>query len=161
MLRGVRFGRALLLLPIIAGLALLVPTSPVLAVDTPASRDAPDLTGVRAKIKSKDWAAAIRDLNGMLAAGVEHADVYNLLGFSLRKSGDYAQAYTYYRKALDFEPNHKGALEYLGELYVERGELGKARQHVRLLRRLCPDGCEELDDLTQAIAQSEGAPKPN
>jgi tetratricopeptide (TPR) repeat protein len=83
------------------------------------------------------------------------------LGFSLRKSGDYAQAYTYYRKALDFEPNHKGALEYLGELYVERGELGKAREHVRLLRRLCPDGCEELDDLTQAIAQSEGAPKRN
>src|SRR5262245_50865986 len=161
MVDGVRRGPMLLLASIVAGLALAGVASPGWAVDTASSRDAPDLAAVRAKIKSKDWKAAMVDLNAMLAAGVQHADVYNLLGFSLRKSGDYAQAYTYYRKALEFEPNHKGALEYLGELYVERGELAKAREHVSLLRRLCPDGCEELDDLTQAIAQSEGAPKRN
>ena len=41
----------------------------------------------------------------------QHADVYNLMG-SLRKTGDYKQAYTFYRKALEFDPEHKGALEY-------------------------------------------------
>ena len=103
-----------------------------------------------------DWKSAIADLNGMINKGVQHADVYNLLGFSLRKSGDLATAYTFYRKALDFDPEHKGALEYLGELYVERGELAKAREHVVLLRKLCPQGCEELEDLEKAIAGAPG-----
>ena len=161
MLRSLRFSRTSLRMMALAGLVVLALPAAAFAVDTAPNQDAPDLAVVRAKIKSKDWQAAIRDLNGLITQGVQHADVYNLLGFSLRKSGDYAQAYTWYRKALEFEPNHKGALEYLGELYVERGELAKAREHVSLLRRLCPDGCEELDDLTQAIAQSEGAPKRN
>lgn len=154
-------GRALAAL-LLGGGAVLALVSPAGAVDTPTTREAPDLTAVRAKVKAKEWTSAIADLNGMLDKGVQHADVYNLLGFSLRKSGDLATAYTFYRKALDFDPEHKGALEYLGELYVERGELAKAREHVALLRKLCPQGCEELEDLEKAIAQAAGsAPKTN
>jgi len=149
-------GRRLALGPFLAALLLTGLAPPVLAVDTPSNPSAPDLAGVRAKIKAKDWPAAIRDLNAMVEQGVQQADVYSLLGFSLRKSGDYEKAYTFYRKALEFEPNHKGALEYLGELYVERGEMAKAREHVGRLTRLCPAGCEELDDLKGAIAQAEG-----
>jgi len=122
-----------------------------LAVDNVTSRDAPDLTSVRAKIKAKDYKAAIAELTPMLAT-YQHADVYNLMGFSLRKMGEYKQAYTFYRKALDFDPEHKGALEYLGELYVETGEVEKAKQNVVLLKKLCPGGCEELADLEKAIS---------
>jgi len=43
---------------------------------------------------------------------------------------------------------------------VETGELAKARQHVVLLQKLCPQGCEELEDLEQAIAQAT-PPKTN
>ena len=124
-----------------------------LAIDTVTSRDAPDLTSVRAKIKAKDFKAAIVELTPMLETH-QHADVYNLMGFSLRKSGDPKQAYTFYRKALDFDPEHKGALEYLGELYVETGQVDKARENVVLLKKLCPGGCEELADLEQAIASA-------
>ena len=136
-----------------------------LAVDVVASRDAPDLTSVRAKIKAKDFKAAIAELTPMLETH-QHADVYNLMGFSLRKSGDRKQAYTFYRKALDFDPEHKGALEYLGELYVETGQVDKARENVVLLKKLCPGGCEELADLEQAIASaapraSAAPPKTN
>jgi Flp pilus assembly protein TadD len=136
---------------------------PARAVDTQTTTEAPDLTAVRAKVKAKEWKAAIADLNGLIDKGVQHADVYNLLGFSLRKSGNLGTAYTFYRKALDFDPNHKGALEYLGELYVETGQLPKAREHVALLQKLCPQGCEELEDLEKAIAQAAagGAPKTN
>ena len=134
---------------------LLVGTSAAvtdaLAIDTVTSRDAPDLTSVRAKIKAKDFKAAIVELTPMLETH-QHADVYNLMGFSLRKSGDPKQAYTFYRKALDFDPEHKGALEYLGELYVETGQVDKARENVVLLKKLCPGGCEELADLEKAIA---------
>src|SRR5262249_31581880 len=122
-----------------------------LAVDNITSKDAPALTSVRAKIKAKDFKAALAELTPMLAT-FQHADVYNLMGFSLRKTGDYKQAYTFYRKALDFDPNHKGALEYLGELYVETGQIDKARENVALLRKLCPGGCEELEDLEKAIS---------
>ena len=136
-----------------------------LAVDNVSSRDAPDLSSVRAKIKAKDYKAAIAELTPMLAT-YQHADVYNLMGFSLRKTGDHKQAYTFYRKALDFDPEHKGALEYLGELYVETGQVEKARENVVLLKKLCPGGCEELADLEQAIASaapraSAAPPKTN
>jgi len=138
-----------------AALAIVAPAA--LAVDTITSRDAPDLTSVRAKIKAKDFKAALEELTPMLA-NYQHADVYNLMGFSLRKTGDYQQAYTFYRKALDFDPDHKGALEYLGELYVETGQMDKAKENVVLLQKLCPAGCEELADLQEAIAS---APKTN
>ena len=133
------------------------------AVDNITSNDAPDLTSVRAKIKAKDFKGALAELTPMLATH-QHADVYNLMGFSLRKTGDYKQAYTFYRKALDFNPEHKGALEYLGELYVETGQVEKAKENVVILKRLCPSGCEELADLEQAIAaapNTNAASKPN
>ena len=55
-----------------------------LAVDVVTSRDAPDLTAVRAKIKAKDFKAAITELAPMLETH-QHADVYNLMGFSLER----------------------------------------------------------------------------
>ena len=58
------------------------------AVDTVTSKDLPDLTAARQKIKATDWAGAIADLNAMIDAGTQHADLYNLVGYSLRKSGD-------------------------------------------------------------------------
>ena len=134
------------------GVAMLLASSPSLAVDSGVSEGAPDLTVVRAKIKAKDFSSALVDLSGMIDKGAQHADVYNLMGFSLRKTGDYARALTFYKKALDFDADHKGAHEYLGELYVETGQLQKAREHLAILERLCPQGCEEREDLTQAIA---------
>ncbi len=133
-----------------------LPTA-ALAVDNEISSDAPDLTSVRVKIKAKDFKGALAELTPMLETH-QHADVYNLIGFSLRKTGDYKQAYTFYRKALDFNPDHKGALEYLGELYVETGQVEKAQENAAHLKKLCPTGCEELSDLEQAIA---AAPKTN
>ena len=132
------------------GVSMLAATA-AYAVDNVMSKDAPDLASVRAKIKAKDFKAAIAELTPMLAT-YQHADVYNLLGFSLRKSGDMKQAATFYAKALDFDPNHKGALEYQGELFVELGQVDKARANLTRLAGLCPQGCEEREDLEKAIA---------
>jgi tetratricopeptide (TPR) repeat protein len=125
-----------------------------LAVDNITSRDAPYLASVRAKIQAKDYKGALAELTPMLETH-QHADVYSLMGFALRKTGDYKQAYTFYRKALDFDPEHKGALEYLGELYVETGQVDKARENLALLKKLCPVGCEEMFDLEEAIASAK------
>jgi Flp pilus assembly protein TadD len=141
--------RAALTLAAAAVLASLATAA--LAVDTVTSRDAPDLTSVRAKIKAKDYGAALAELK-VLADTHQHPDVYSLMGFSLRKSGDYKNALTFYHKALDFDANHKGAREYLGELFVETGDLAKAREQLAILTQLCPEGCEEREDLEKALA---------
>lgn len=116
-----------------------------------AAPGAPDLTAIRAKIEAKNYKAAITELKG-LAETNEQADVFNLLGFSLRKTGDFTTSLTYYNKALALDPNHKGAREYLGELYVETGNLPKAKEQLAALEKLCPAGCEELEDLKHDIA---------
>lgn len=124
--------------------------APAGAADTRVTTDRPDLTKSRALIKEKKFAEA-RDELFRLADTTQHADLYNLLGFSLRKTGDYKQALTYYQKALDFDPNHKSAREYLGELFLETNQPEKARDQHAILVRLCPDGCEEREDLEQAM----------
>lgn len=130
------------------------------AVDTVISKDAPDLTSVRAKIKAKDFKAALAELKPLLDTH-QHADVYNLMGFSLRKSGDMKQAATFYAKALDFNAEHKGALEYQGEMFVELGEVDKAKANHAKLVKLCPTGCEEREDLEKAIAATAAGVKSN
>jgi tetratricopeptide (TPR) repeat protein len=124
---------------------------PAFAVDNMESIDAPDLTSVRAKIDAKDYAGALAELRD-LAEDNQQADVYNLMGFTLRKTGDYRMSLTYYTKALELQPDHKAAREYLGELYVETGDVAKAEEQVSVLKQLCPAGCEELKDLQTAIA---------
>jgi len=132
------------------GFAPALLPAPALAVDNMSSTDAPDLTSVRAKLKAKDYAAALAELRD-LAEDVQQADVYNLLGFALRKTGDFKTSLTYYTKALELQPDHKAAREYLGELYVETGNMEKAKEQLAALAKLCPGGCEEREDLQKAI----------
>jgi Flp pilus assembly protein TadD len=137
---------------LVAGLSL-APTfvaGPALAVDNIEST-APDLTSVRAKIKANDYAGALAELRD-LAEDIQQADVYNLLGFTLRKTGDFKTSLTYYTKALELKPDHKAAREYLGELYVETGNIEKAKEQLSILAKLCPGGCEEREDLQKAIS---------
>ena len=127
---------------------------PARAVDTEPKTGAPDLAAVRDSIKAKDFASALTVLNKLVNDGVQHADVYNLLGFSLRKLGDFKTSYTYYQKALDYDPDHKSAHEYIGELYLETNRPEKAREHHAILVKLCPSGCEEREDLEQAMGKA-------
>ena len=136
-------------------IASIACTPPAFAAGTATNTTAPDLTSVRAKVKAKDFKGAIAELLPLMETN-QHADVYNYYAFSLRKSGDLTNAATYYRKALDFDANHLGALEYQGELFVELGDIAKAQTNLAKLVLLCPSGCEEREDLEKAI---QTAPK--
>jgi len=118
--------------------------------DSSSSQGAPDLSSVKAKLKAKNYQAALSELR-LVVQTYDNADVHNLMGFALRKTGDLNTAATHYRKALSMDPNHKGALEYQGELFVQTGQMDKARENLARLVRLCPSGCEELTDLREAI----------
>jgi Flp pilus assembly protein TadD len=147
MIKYAIFGAASLCAVIILPAAIALPA---FAVDNMETADAPDLTSVRAKIDAKDYTGALAELRD-LAEDHQQADVYNLLGFTLRKTGDFKTSLTYYTKALELQPDHKGAREYLGELYVETGNMDKAKEQLATLKQLCPSGCEELEDLQKAI----------
>jgi len=56
--------------------------------------------------------------------------------------------------ALDVAPNHKGANEYLGELYVETGEMNKAKVQLAKLEEICSFGCIEENELRSWIVKA-------
>jgi tetratricopeptide (TPR) repeat protein len=139
----------------LVGLLAAAAVPAAIAADSPATKEGPDLSAVRASIKVKNYDAALGQLKAIVV-NYPQPDVYSLMGFALRKTGDRAQAMTYYRKALDADPTHKGALEYQGELYVELGQVDKAKENLARLGKLCWFGCEEQRDLKEAI---EHAPR--
>lgn len=113
---------------------------------------APEYDRVVQLIEAKEYSSAIPVLERLHRAEPENADVLNLLGFAHRKLGRFKLAFRFYREALDIEPLHLGANEYMGELHLERGELAAAQKRLGVLETACPKGCEERDELADAIA---------
>lgn len=124
------------------------------AVDTPPSTDLPDLSQIRAQIYSGDYDTALGGLTD-LTQTVKHADLYNLLGYTTRKLGRFDEAARWYREALYYEPTHRGALEYQGELFLETGDIEAAKGNLGMLGLFCPEGCPERETLAKAIADHE------
>ncbi|QEI04628.1 tetratricopeptide repeat protein [Pigmentiphaga aceris] len=139
---------------VVAAAMLVAPFGMAFAADTPASTDLPDLAPIRAKVYAKDYQSAADDLRA-LTATVKHADLYNLLGFSLRNLGQYDEAAKWYREALYYDPDHRNAIEYQGELFIKTGQLQRAKNNVQKLEFLCLQGCLELTQLREAVAAAE------
>jgi tetratricopeptide (TPR) repeat protein len=122
-----------------------------------------DLEQAMQLIDRKDYQGAIPHLMRALQARPGNADILNYLGFTSRMIGDYPASLDYYQRALARDPDHKGAHEYLGELYLNMHQPDQARAQLAELVRLCPDGCVERDTLTQSITAYQataGAPAP-
>jgi len=114
-------------------------------------------------VKRGDYPAAIRLLEGVVAKDQSNADAYNLLAYSIRKSGDPAKSIPIYEKALAIDPKHKGAHEYIGEAYLMLDNLPKAKEHLGTLNSLCMITCGEYRDLKRAVEayeKSGGKSKP-
>ena len=62
-----------------------------------------------------------------------NADVYNMLGYSYRKIDQNKIAMMYYKKALTIDPEHRGAHEYIGELYLKLADIDSAHKHLHRL----------------------------
>lgn len=116
-----------------------------------------ELAKAQASINGEQYKAAISTLNEIIKANARNADAYNLLGFSYRKSKDFKRAERNYARALRIDPDHKGALEYMGELFLETDRRPKAEELLARLEKLCPDGCEELDDLRGAFSGNQSS----
>jgi len=107
---------------------------------------------IKSKVAAKEYRTAIEELKELVNKDADNADAYNLLGYSNRKLKQYDVAEIYYKKALALDPEHKGALEYLGELYVETNRPDKAKEMLARLDDACYFSCEEYDILKKLIA---------
>ena len=85
------------------------------------------------------------------AAVGPHPDILTYMGFANRKLGHYDRSFAYYREALAIDPNNLGVNEYLGELYVQLGDMGRARQQLARLDALCAYGCAQREELAHWI----------
>lgn len=85
--------------------------------------------------------------------GTKRADIYNLLGFSYRKleNPDLDKSFAAYMMAIELDPSHLGAHEYLGELYLMRDQKDKALIILEKLDQLAGSNTEEYRELKIAI----------
>ena len=110
-----------------------------------------ELTKIRSLIAAKNFSAALSALKVADKAFPNNADINNLLGYSARNLKQYKPAATYYVKALRIDPNHLGALEYQGELFMLTKKTSDAKKNLAKLKSLCGVNCEEYIDLKKAI----------
>ncbi|HTQ33958.1 MAG TPA: tetratricopeptide repeat protein [Stellaceae bacterium] len=141
-------------------LALATTATVAQAADTTPSSP-PPAAGIKAaqmKIDSGDFRGAIPILAVYTKDHPNDADGLNLMGYSLRKTGQFDLALQYYNRALTLMPKHLGVNEYLGELYAETGQIGKAKERLAVLQAACGTCSQELD-LAAAIKAAEAKPK--
>lgn len=122
------------------------------AAQSPPKTFADALTAPRRLIAAKNFSAAIVELKKADLQFPNNADINNLLGFSSRNIGLYADAAKYYLKALKINPNHLGALEYQGVLFLKTNKLTSAKINLSKLKKLCGTSCEEYRDLLKEIS---------
>ncbi len=134
----------------IIGLALIgVPAFAAFPEDDPAE----ELPVIKAMIEDGHSEKALTALEPLLKDETIQADVLNLMGYAYRKLGRLEKSRTHYLRALALQPGHKGALEYMGELELQTGDVTAARALLARLKGVCPAGCLELDDLIDAFVR--------
>jgi tetratricopeptide (TPR) repeat protein len=142
--------------PVVTPTPTPTPT-PTQAAQTPTPAAAKSVNTELAKVttllNANNFKQALADLKIIDSEFKNNADVNNLLGYSSRKLKQYKPAATYYEKALKINPNHIGALEYQGELFVLTNKVAAAKKNLVKLEKLCGLSCDEYLDLKKAIGK--------
>ena len=91
---------------------------------------------------------AYKKLEKAYAKDKKNPDILNYLGYTLRKTGDFEKAETYYLRGLELDAGHLGINEYLGELYVQTNRIDLAKERLSVLKGC---NCEEYEELKELI----------
>ena len=137
--------------PVVSAAPTPAKATPTPAPSVAAKNVTTELTKVRSLIAAKNFSAALTSLQAADKTFPNNADINNLLGYSARNLKQYKPAATYYVKALKIDPNHLGALEYQGELFMLTKKTSDAKKNLAKLKSLCGVNCEEYLDLKKAI----------
>ena len=116
-----------------------------------------DYQAALAAIKNEDWRQVAVRMGEYARRNPGSADAFNELGHAYRRLGDMDNAFKNYDMALKLDPKHKGAREYLGEAYLQIGDLARAERELKALDSICFLPCEEYTDLKEQIARYKSA----
>ena len=108
-------------------------------------------------IRKKKYDNAIEklmDLVDVSSSDFTKADVLNEIGFAFRKNNDLDNASKYYLMALKEDPNHLGALEYQGEMFVDLGQKDKALANLNKLKDLVGEKNSFYKELDSYISRN-------
>ncbi|MBL8577068.1 MAG: tetratricopeptide repeat protein [Mesorhizobium sp.] len=95
------------------------------------------------------YAEAITILS--LAADKTDPRILNYPGYSHRKAGRVVVALGYYQEALRQNPDYTLVREYLGEAYLQQGDVKAARGQLAEIEKRCGKGCREYVLLSDQI----------
>ena len=82
------------------------------------------------------WLKAINSFRKAIEKDNQDYKAYNMLGYSLRQSGDLLGAVSAYNRALNLKENYEEALEYRAIAYAKLGKKNKAMQDYKKLLNL-------------------------
>ncbi|MCZ6813257.1 MAG: tetratricopeptide repeat protein, partial [Alphaproteobacteria bacterium] len=85
------------------------------APEAEASAAGSDYQAGQAAVEGGDYRGAIEHLMKAVAAEPDSADAYNLLGYTHRKLQNFPAAFASYEMALEIDPDHARAHQYIGE----------------------------------------------
>lgn len=91
-----------------------------------------------------------------MAADKTDPRILNFLGYAHRKSGRVNVGLGYYQEALRIDPNYTLVREYLGEAYLQIGDMAKAKNQLAEIEKRKGKDCAEYRVLS---AQIEAASK--
>jgi tetratricopeptide (TPR) repeat protein len=88
-----------------------------------------------------------------LAADKTDPRILNYLGYSHRKAGRIQVGLGYYQEALRINPDYTLVREYLGEAYIQLGDVASAKNQLSEIEKRCGTGCKEYTVLSQQLAK--------
>jgi Tfp pilus assembly protein PilF len=136
------------------GLSLLLVGVELSAMDDPKpKKENPNMEAGRQALEAKDYTAAVGHFTKAVETEPKNADAHSMLGYSYRKQGTFDKSMESYQRALKLDSDHRGAHEYLGELYLDMNQIDNAEKQLAALKRACPffGKCEEYEDLKKAV----------
>ncbi len=101
----------------------------------------------------KLYSQALTKLEKALKKDKNNPDIFNYMGFTSRKIGNFKIAEKFYLQGLSLNPNHNGINEYLGELYVQTNRIDKANERLKVLESC---NCKEYGEL-ELIIKTRGS----
>ena len=141
---------------LVLALALSAVPSMATAMDTGeplAKKESASMAAGRKAVEAKDFKSAVGHFAKAVDTEPKNADAYSMLGYSYRKTGTFDKSLEFYQKALKLDAHHRGAREYLGELYLDMNQPDNAEKQLAALKKDCSflNKCEEYEDLKKAV----------
>jgi tetratricopeptide (TPR) repeat protein len=88
-----------------------------------------------------------------------HRDLQSYPLKLLRNIKRYDESLVAYKRALEIDPKHRGAHEYIGIAYIQMSQLANAKIHLDALDKICTFSCEEYRDLKKAYLAATSTTK--